>query len=138
MPALSTEVNARLIDAHIEKVSYYLTNEGLGPAIIKSFETVLDGQSIALQNANDLAELLLSRLGLPLVANPPCEFTAIRRGHVLGPSSRTQIASFAFISNPHAPTEYMNTLQRLSVRVVYESQYGEASSYDSREHFLAN
>lgn len=136
-PALSTEMKAEPIGSHIERVNYYIINQGLGPAIIKSFETLLDGQPISLQNADELVTLLMNDLGFRLVANPRTEFTTIRKGHVLGTSSRTQIASFAFVSNPQAPAAYMNALQRLGVRVGYESQYGEAALYDSREHFLA-
>jgi hypothetical protein len=54
----------------------------------------------------------------------------MKKGHAMSQASSTLLAQLAYINNENATAE----LNRLHVKVVYRSAYGERLVYDSREH----
>lgn len=112
-----------------------LSNNGIGPAVIKSYEPMLDGQPLDPTRFDAL--LALAKDVLPVsILGQECRFSFLRKGYVMAKDEEKPIASVAFV--PTLDTDFIlleRAEQRFHVRVAYESIYGEPFEYDSRNHF---
>lgn len=117
-------------DKAITIITALLMNNGLGPAIIKSFEILLDGKATPVSEPEEMHRLASEALASDLVA-AECRFAVLRKAHSMPKDAEVQLAKVAI---RNATPEQLKELKRFHVRVIYESAYGESFTYDSRMH----
>jgi len=111
-----------------------LSNNGLGPAIIKSFEPLFDGMPIKASDPEDLAEFVEKTLSVSILRDE-CYFSVLRKDYVLAKDQKVTVAQLSIV--PTLDVSYddlKGALDKFHLRVTYESAYGESFVYDSRNH----
>lgn len=115
-------------------VTAKLFNNGLGPAIIKSYEPLFDGVPINADDPDDLLPVVERALPLSLIRSE-CSFAVLRKGYVMAKDEQVTVAKLSVVPTLGVSEEVMkNALQRFQIRVTYESAYGDQFTYDSRQH----
>lgn len=115
-------------------INITLSNNGLGPAIIKSFEPLLDDAPIKVSEPGDLFPIAEKALPIRLIADE-CYFTVLRQNYVMAKDANLAVATIAYAQTIHDdPVAIRDAFNRFQIRVAYESAYGEAFVYDSRDH----
>lgn len=134
-PRLTTHVNRKFIpQGQMMEVTVTLINSGLGPAIIRRYEPLLDGCPVAFKDAPDLLQSFINELNLPIVAQR-CGAGIIRKYHALAKDSETILATIVFpCPGGILSAAQQDELDRANVRVYYKSMYSERFKYDSRKH----
>lgn len=117
-------------DEVVTSVAVLLSNSGLGPAVIKDYQFLLDGEAIKIDNTAELVERLQRELRVD-VPGGSTTITNLRKGHAVRAGEDVTVAIFA-VRNP--PESFDQDFKRLQIRVTYESMYGEQWTYDSRDH----
>lgn len=112
----------------IVDVRSVLTNSGLGPAYIKSFEYLVDEIPIVASNADQAIAEIQSRTPVPIL---DWSLALLRPKHVIAKESSQELFSLQLV-NCEALTEA--EMERLQLLILYESAYGEVFTYDSRQH----
>lgn len=119
----------------VTQVKLTLSNNGVGPAVIRSYEPMLDGQP--LDPTKFVALLATAKEVLPVsILDQECRFAFFRKGYVMAKDEEKCIALLAIV--PTLDTDFAlleKAEQRFHIRVTYESIYGERFGYDSRNHF---
>lgn len=115
------------------QVSFTLANVGLGPAIVKAAEVLLDGVVVPATSSEDVRALLQhtfpgARLG------PTVFFMKLNKEHAIAAGNVLDIVEFTMTN---APSDARKQLERFAIVVRYESLYGEPFTYDSRDHLSA-
>jgi hypothetical protein len=108
-----------------------LRNSGLGPAIIKKFEILLDGIPVIVKLPGDLFPVFSKAIAGEIVQKK-CTFALLNKGHTMAKDEVFQVVAIA-IRVPFDPT-VEDGLDKFHLRVTYESAYGESFCYDSRDH----
>jgi hypothetical protein len=136
--ATYTDSKAGLEHAGVRLVEVKITNSGLGPAIIKSFEPLLDGVPLKADEPDDLFPVVAKTIPAALISDE-CYITVLRPGHVMAKDEVVTIAHLAMVPTIHDDSEALkNALNRFHIRVRYESGYEEPFVYDSRDHRKAS
>lgn len=117
----------------ILKFGMDLQNVGLGPAVIKTFEVMLDGALVPAERTEDIHGLL-SKVFPGISLGPSSSFHTLRTEHALKVGDETNIVAFE-VFNP--PSDFDVEIKRFSLRVTYESLYGDRLTYDTRLHLDA-
>ena len=132
--ATYTDNKADLERAGVRIIKIEITNSGLGPAIIKTFEPLLDGEPLKADDPDDLFPVVRKTIPANLI-DDECHITVLRPGHVLANDEVVTIAHLAIVPTIHDdPKALKEALDRFHIRVRYESGYEESFAYDSREH----
>ena len=106
-----------------------LKNSGLGPAIVKKFEVLIDGVAHAPTNPTHLREIVRSYLGVAFEGFD--EFAVLRPEFVMAKDEEKTIAHVGL----HMPAlEVVEMLQRIHLRITFESAYGVIDCYESSAH----
>ena len=107
-----------------------LTNSGLGPAIIKKYEVLIDGKPVDAEQPEDIFAAL--KLATTADFDPNLwHFGILRKGFVLAKDEVFTVAKTTIMNLTLAQNK---EIKRFHVRVTYESAYGESSVYDTRTH----
>lgn len=107
-----------------------LTNVGLGPAVVKRSDVLLDGKEELAEEFADV-QLLLERVFPGILLGPTYSFHKLRREHAIEVGKEVEIVAFEVL-NPSA--DFDKEIQRLGLRVCFESLYGDRFTYDSQDH----
>lgn len=118
-------------DSSVYVVAVTLRNCGLGPAIIRKFEVLLDGVPVAVEKPDDLFPIFDETIKAEKVVSK-CNFAVLHPDHAMAKDEVVPVATVA-IRPPFYP-EMEDDLQRFHLRVTFESMYGESFCYDSRDH----
>lgn len=117
----------------VSVLNLHLINQGLGPAFIKSFDYLFDGQPLPDNAYANLYSWLSSRLNNTVTTvNHMAGHIGV--GHVMKCGDSFELAIIPIYATTQE--ELALTSLRLHVRVTYESAYGELFTYDSRQHEL--
>lgn len=107
-----------------------LSNVGLGPAVIKGAEILLDGQVAPAESFEDLRPLL-ERVFPGIQLGPTSSFMKLNLEHAIAVGEQVEIVAFQVV-NP--PISIDAELKRFNLRIRCESLYGDPCNYDSRGH----
>lgn len=116
-------------------VTATLANRGLGPAIIREYEVLIDGKP---EKADQHWALFkpMQRVFNGKLVERGTRIGWIRKGAVLGKDDKFECATlFLDMSDPADLAILEQNINRLQLRIQYESAYGEKFEYDSRKHF---
>lgn len=115
-------------------INVTLSNNGLGPAIIKTFEPLLDGTPIKYSKPGDLYPIAEKVLPVRLIADE-CYFAVLRNKYVMAKDAALAVATITYATTIHDdPVAIQDAHNRFHLRVSYESAYEESFAYDSRSH----
>jgi hypothetical protein len=106
----------------------FLSNNGLGPAYIKSFHYLIDGSPVNAETTEQVYEAIEKSAELNIVT---WSFTLLKPKHVMGKDTSEKLFLLTLLANSKVTLE---ELERYQIKVVYESAYGEEFIYDSRDH----
>lgn len=119
----------------ISLIKMSLSNNGIGPAVVKSFQPMLDGVPLDPENFDELLSIAKRELPVSLL-DQGCRFSLFRKGYVMAKDESMSVAEIAYAPTIHDdPKALEAALQRFHLKVDYESIYEEKFSYDSRNHF---
>lgn len=108
----------------------HLLNTGLGPAIIKEFEFLLDNNPLRIQDPQEMNPVLFNEFGQQLVSSKT-RTTILRKMSVLAKDQKLMVAKLVIKS----PTSVqLEAIKRFNLWIKFESAYGESFIYDSRLH----
>lgn len=111
-----------------------LSNAGLGPAIIQSYQPILNGEVFSPTQPRELFEPAQRLFGASLIPHET-HFMVLRKGAVLAKEASIEIAHIALdVGVPLDMPALENMLKRLHLFVRYECAYGKSFTYDSRKH----
>jgi len=111
-----------------------LSNNGLGPAFIKTFNPLLDEVCIQADEPDDLFAAVRKVIPASLI-DDECHISVLRSGHVMAKGEVVTLAHLVIFPTPHDdPKALKKALDRFHIQIGYESGYGESFVYDSREH----
>lgn len=120
--------------AGVRFIKVRITNSGLGPAIIKTFEPLLDGEPLKADDPDDLFPVVAKTIPARMM-DDLSYITVLRPGHVMAKDEVVTMAHLAVVPTIHDdPTALKQALERFHIRARYESAYGESFVYDSRDH----
>ncbi len=134
-PRLTTATQANktfYVDGSIMSIEFrmLLTNVGLGPAVVKSAQVMLDGDEVPVELFEDVRPLLEKVLpGIRL--GPSGSFFKLNKEHAVEVGKEVELVAFKVL-NPSA--EFDKEIKRISLRICMESLYGETLHYDTRDH----
>lgn len=118
----------------IRIIKVQLSNSGLGPAIIKTFEPLLDGVPVKADDSDDLFPVVKQTIPASMIDDECC-ISVLRPEHVMAKDEVVTLARLAIVPTIHDDPEALKkALDRFQIRVSYESAYGESFVYDSRNH----
>lgn len=116
------------------RVDVTLSNNGLGPAVIKSFEPLFNGSPTGATDSKSLEHFVADNLGLQIHPSPSY-FSFLNPGYIMAADSEMKIASFAVVMSLSMKDEAIQSaLSQFEIRITYQSLYEEDFVYDSREH----
>jgi len=111
-----------------------LSNNGLGPAFIKTFKPLLDEVFIEADEPDDLFTAVKKVIPASLI-DDECHITILRMGHVMAKEEVVTLAHLVIVPTIHDdPKALKKALDRFHIQIDYESGYKESFVYDSREH----
>jgi hypothetical protein len=107
-----------------------LRNSGLGPAIIRTYEVLLDNAVFPIGDGGVVANTIASIVGRP---TPHVAYHRLGVGDAIAKDQELILFSVGFsCSSHHDYQSVMKCFERLSARLVYASIYGKKFVYDSR------
>lgn len=132
-PHLATFTERNLGDGFLD-FTVTLTNNGLGPAFIDSYEVLVDGESVTIDDPVRLLAEVSNRIEVPLY--PTANYMAVlRKEYVMGKDEERKIADVKILVDLSTDVDLLEQkLRRVQIRLVYRSAYGEKFQYDSRVH----
>lgn len=132
-PRLTTSTFKNLVmdgDTRALKVQVTLSNVGLGPAVVKSWEIFLDGMPAQVDSSEDV-RTLLQRAAPVIQLGPTLSYMKLNKGSALAVGATIEIVACTILN----PSQDINKqLERFTIRVCYESLYEQSFTYDSRDH----
>ncbi len=114
----------------ITRVIATLSNCGLGPAIVKSFEILVNNKPFVVSHADEILSLVAQNVTAHIVQSSA---GVLRKNHIF---SKDTIIELLNLEIWNATPFHLEEINLFHVRVTYESAYGESFSYDSRTHFF--
>ncbi|MDP1782339.1 MAG: hypothetical protein Q8L18_10670 [Hydrogenophaga sp.] len=133
MPRLSTTTASNMITegaVRFLEVRVTLTNVGLGPAVVKKSEVLLDGNAMPVESFDDVRPLL-EQVFPGIQLGSTYAFFKLNKKHALQVGKEVEIVAFQVL-NPRA--DFDKEIKRFNLRISYESLYGDPLNYDSRDH----
>lgn len=133
LPRLTTTtVQNVLTDASgsLLQVRVVLMNVGLGPAVVKKSEVLLDDHAKPVESFADVRPLL-EQVFPGIRLGPSYAYFKLNREHAIEVGREIEIVAFQ-VWNPGA--DFDKEIKRFNLRISYSSLYGEPLSYDSRDH----
>ena len=121
----------RDFDLDTHHYSIQLLNNGVGPAVINSFNIIVDGKAIP-GRPSDLVENALKLLF------PGCNYVSyhsyVGPGYIMSPKEQRHLVEIRF-SSPNIPTpdQVKQNIERARLIIDYESIYAEKYCLDSDE-----
>lgn len=112
------------------RIDVGLTNTGLGPALISSYELLVDGVPVPA----DEPEIMFASIRAVMAEDyihPLCSFGSLKKGYVMAVGERFPVAVLA-IRRPSPGIKA--AMKRFHLRVRFLSLYGESFIYDTRTH----
>lgn len=134
-PRLTTETSTNrttYLDGSTHTVEFRmtLTNVGLGPAVVKSSQVMLDGAPLPVESTDDI-QPLLERVFPGVQLGSSAAFFKLNKEHAVQVGKEVELVSFV-VMNPSS--DFDKELKRFSIRICHESLYGETLHYDTRDH----
>lgn len=134
-PRLTTAVMANrtlYLDGSIKTIEFQvlLTNVGLGPAIVKTSDVLIDGDEVPVESFEDV-QPLLEKVFPGIQLAPSGSFFKLNKEHAVEVGKEVELVAFTVL-NPSA--EFDKEIKRVSLRICTESLYGETLYYDTRDH----
>lgn len=109
-----------------------LLNNGLGPALIDSYEILIDGSPLKIKNSNEAEKPLREVLGS---LNFNHSVTVLGKQYSMPANERKDILILQFEAKTNTDFESVEEkLNRFDLVVKYRSMYGKSFEYDSREN----
>lgn len=109
---------------------FLLTNVGLGPAVVKTSQVMLDGKEEPAESFEDVQRILEKLFpGVQLGASG--SFFKLNKEHAVEAGREIELVAFEVL-NPNA--EFDKEITRVSLCVCCESLYEETLVYDTRDH----
>lgn len=127
-PRLSTQIERDVTEERVIRVIATLSNSGLGPAIIKSFEILVNDKPYLINEQSEIESLVTRNVSGHIVELRTGFF---RKNHTFSKDATTELLNLK-ISNATEST--LEEIKMFHLRVNYESAYGESFLYDSRTH----
>lgn len=129
-PRLTTHLRIErdAAEERITRVIATLSNSGLGPAIIKSFEMLVNDKPYVVKHADEILNLVFQNL-TSHIAKPSAG--VLRKNHIFSKDTTTELLNLEIWN---ATAFHLEEIKLFHIRVTYESAYGESFSYDSRTH----
>jgi len=122
-------------NSDLRVITFTLTNNGLGPAIIDRYELLQDRKVIDDLSPDNLVKIATKVLPIAILADC-CYFSVLRKGYVLAKDEVITVAKIKYAPTIHDdPKKLDEALQSFHIRVTFESIYRKSFSYDSRDHF---
>lgn len=120
-------VRPNLVLDHYEEnsltTSFTLKNNGLGPALISSFQITFDQNEILNEQSHANAKTIASKLGIPRIS---CSLYKPSVSQGISNSDQYQLLIFDTKNATHEEIEVLKTLRdRLQFNIEYTSIYGE-------------
>lgn len=114
-------------------ITVLLSNSGLGPAVIKEYQFLLDGKAVSIDDTEALVGRLQGEFQVD-VHGGGAMITNLGKDHVVRAGEDVKVTTFV-VRNP--PKSFLQNAKRLQIRVTFQSMYGEQWTYDSGEHLSA-
>ncbi len=129
-PRLSTQsqIERDVTEERIIRVIATLSNSGLGPAIIKSFEILVNGKPYLINEQSEIESLIARNITGHIVELRTGFF---RKNHTFSKDATTELLNLKI---RNATESTLEEIKMFHIRVTYESAYGESFLYDSRTH----
>ena len=133
-PHLTTLTIHRDVDMENKKVLIELRNNGLGPAVIKSFSVEYGNKTYQFKDASEANSTYQDILGF----KPANLFsTVLTKGHAMAQDEKEVIMEFDYpVASVNCFDGINHMLQNSSLRIEYESIYGEQFVYHSEDSHL--
>lgn len=129
-----TEQTADATRRDLVAVKASLTNNGLGPAFIESFQILVDGIPVDVEHPSDVNALVEKDFPLDVIADENW-YSVLRKGYVLAKDEKVVLAALTVVRTLDVTEEVLRAaLDRYHILVRYKSAYGESFVYDSRDH----
>ncbi len=109
---------------------FLLTNVGLGPAVVKTSQVMLDGKEEPAESFEDV-QRLLEKLFPGVQLGVAGSFFKLDKEHAVEVGREVELVAFEVL-NPSA--EFDKEIKRVSLRICCESLYEETLVYDTRDH----
>lgn len=109
---------------------FLLTNVGLGPAVVKTSQVMLDGEEEPAESFEDV-QRLLEKLFPRVQLGTSGSFFKLNKEHAVEVGREVELVAFEVL-NPSA--EFDKEIKRVSLRICCESLYEETLIYDTRDH----
>lgn len=107
-----------------------LSNCGLGPAVIKNYEILVDNIPAIVKEPGEYFQVVQGAVSSTLDIQR-CRFTLLRKETVIAHGEEMVIADiYAAFTN----SQQLDEFKKFHIKISYESLYGQPSTYDSREH----
>ena len=129
-PRLATQLQIEhdVTEERVIRVIATLSNSGLGPAIIKSFEILVNDKPYVINEHSEIESLVARNVSGHIVE---LRTGFLRKNHTFSKDATTELLNLNIRNATESTSEEMKMFH---IRVNYESAYGESFSYDSRTH----
>ena len=129
-PRLTThlQIERNVTEEKITRVIATLSNSGLGPAIIKSFEILVNDKPYLINEQSEIESLVIRNVSGYIVELRTGFF---RKNHTFSKDATTELFNLKI---RNATESTLEEIKMFHIRVNYESAYGESFLYDSRTH----
>ena len=127
-PRLSTQIERDVTEERVIRVIATLSNSGLGPAIIKSFEILVNDKPYLINEQSEIESLVTRNVSGHIVELRTGFF---RKNHTFSKDATTELLNLKI---RNATESTLEEIKMFHLRVNYESAYGESFLYDSRTH----
>jgi len=111
--------------------SVELSNNGVGPALIKTFKIEVDGKPIIGEDSEPIEKAL--KILFPRLKYD-AKHAALSKGYMMTAKEKIQIVDIIFFGdNVPKPEEVNHAIKRTRLAVSYESIHGESFKFDSND-----
>jgi hypothetical protein len=117
------------LETGVTTTTFTLTNSGLGPAIVSTYEVFQGDRKIYATTPTELGAGLTGATGVPFAPNS--SFSILKKGYVM---AKDEERALAVVRVANMTEEHDAAFKKLRLRVVYESAYGESFVYDTIDH----
>lgn len=107
-----------------------LRNNGLGPAIIKACDVLLDDEPTSIRDASVVLSTITTVIGRPPSS---CSYHRLATGDAIAKDQELTLLSVRFTHTSKQDCDaVLKSFERLSSKISYVSMYDESYVYDSR------
>ena len=124
-PLLDSELH---VSAARERFCLIVTNNGLGPAVIKRWQLLVDGKPY-----RDLGITRWEQLTDHLKLSKPVSYSYFEPNSVLAPEESEELIGYAVtVYSREEADRFREAIRRLTIVIEYESMYREAFTFEFR------